>query len=204
MLKKTIAGLSLLSIASFGQAAGIDVSLSNETAAFNYVFDSSRILQGGADITLGAFYNDKKHKVNGISIEADAILAQAKFMVTGNMKGTDKRVSLSAGAKGVIGEIDSKNFDGNVAALAIGLKAAYLIPSESTPMAAYVEAFVAPGITSFADTENYREFTLGFEAEIAPSAKGYIGYRLMEVELDQVPGDVEVDDNIHVGLVLTF
>lgn len=200
MLKKTIAGLSLLSIASVGQAAGIDASLSNESAAFNYVFDSSRILQGGADITLGVFYNDKKHR----GAEADAILGQAKFMVTGNMKGTQKRVSLSAGAKVLMGEIDSKSFDGDVAALAIGLKAAYLIPSESTPMAAYVEAFVAPGITSFADTENYREFSIGFEAEIAPSAKGYIGYRLMEAELDRVPGDVEVDDNVHIGLVLTF
>lgn len=204
MLKKTIAGLSLLSIANFGQAAGIDVSLSNETAAFNYVFDSSRILQGGADITLGAFYNDKKHKIGGGSVDADAILGQAKFMVTGNMKGTQKRVSLSAGAKAIVGDVDIQGVDGNVAALAIGLKAAYLIPNESTPMAAYVEAFVAPGITSFADTDNYREFGLGFEAEIAPSAKGYIGYRLMEVELDNVPGDVELDDNIHVGLVLTF
>lgn len=202
MLKKTIAGLSLLSIANLGQAAGIDVSLSNETAAFNYVFDSSRILQGGADITLGAFYNDKTHR----GVDADAILGQAKFMVTGNMKGTQKRVSLSAGAKAIVGDIDinAPGVDGNVAALAIGLKAAYLIPNESTPMAAYVEAFVAPGITSFADTDNYREFGLGFEAEIAPSAKGYIGYRLMEVELDNVPGDVELDDNIHVGLVLTF
>lgn len=200
MLKKTIAGLSLLSISGLGQAAGIDVSLSSETASFNYAFDSSRILQGGADITLGAFYNDKEYK----GADADAILGQAKFMVTGNMKGTQKRVSLSGGAKAIVGDIDLTGVDGNVAALAIGFKAAYLIPNESTPMAAYVEAFVAPGITSFADTENYREFSIGFEAEIAPSAKGYIGYRLMEVELDKLPGDIEVDDNIHVGLVLNF
>ena len=200
MLKKMIAGLSLLTMVSVSQAAGIDASLSNETASFNYVFDSSRILQGGADISLGAFYNDKKHRGE----DADAILGQAKFTVTGNMKGTQKRVSLSAGAKVLVGDIDISGVDGNVAALAVGLKAAYLIPNKSTPMAAYVQAFIAPGITSFADAEDYREFGIGFEAEIAPSAKGYIGYRLMEVELDDVSGDIELDDNIHLGLVLTF
>lgn len=200
MLKKAVAAFSLLTISGLSQAAGIDASLSSETASFNYVFDSSRILQGGADISVGAFYNDKEHR----GVDADAILGQAKFTVTGNMKGTQKRVSLSAGAKALLGDVDIPGADGNVAALAIGARAAYIIPNESTPMAAYMEAFIAPGITSFADTEDYREFNLGFEAEIAPSAKGYIGYRLMEVELENVPGDIELDDNIHVGLVLTF
>ena len=45
---------------------------------------------------------------------------------------------------------------------------------------------------------------MGFEAEVAPSAKMYLGYRLMELELDKVPGDIEADNNVHVGLVLTF
>ncbi len=200
MLKQSLLALSLLSLAGVTQAVGIDASLSNETAAFNLVFDSSDVVQGGADISAGVFYNDKRHR----GVDADAVLGQAKFMVTGNMKGSNKRVTLSAGVKAVAGDIDITGVDGTVAALAIGAKAAYIIPSQSTPMAAYVQGFIAPGITSFADTEDYREFSIGFEAEIAPSAKGYIGYRLMEAELDGVPGDIELDDNIHLGLVLTF
>ena len=199
MLKKTITGLLLLSMASVGQAAGFDASLSNETASFNYILDSSNTLQGGANITLGVFYNDKKH----LNLDVNAILGQAKFMVTGNMKGTQKRVSLSAGAKALLGDINI-NTGGNVAALAIGLKVAYIIPHKSTPIAAYTQVYIAPSITSFADTEHYREFNIGFEADIAPSAIGYIGYRLIEVGLDRKRGNVKLDNNIHVGLILTF
>lgn len=199
MLKRVVTAFSLLSAAALGQAAGIDASLSDETAYFKFLFDSSRIVQGGADISAGFFYNDKKK--NGV--EVDAMMGTAQFMVTGNLKGSQKRVKLSAGAKAYAGTIDDVS-DTDIAALAIGARAAYVIPNESTPMATYIEGFIAPGITSFADTDDVREFTVGFEAELAPSAKGYIGYRLMEVEFEDFSGDVELDDNVHVGVVITF
>jgi len=36
-----------------------------------------------------------------------------------------------------------------------------------------------------------------------PSARGYIGYRLLEPELENA-GDVEIDDEIHLGIRFTF
>lgn len=203
MLKRLMTAAVLLPLNSVAYSAGLDISLSNETAALNYVFDSTNIVQGGADISVGVFYNDKES--NGV--DTDVILGQGKFLVTGNMKGTQKRVKLSAGAKALLGQLDIdapgvKNKD--LGGVAIGGRAAYVIPSQNTPMAAYVEGYIAPKITSFGDSEGYTEFTIGYEAEIAPSAKGYIGYRLMEMEFKNTSGDVELDDNIHLGLLFTF
>lgn len=76
-------------------AAGIDVSLSDDSAYFKFLFDSTNIVQGGADISLGLFYNDTEQN----NVETDAIVGTAQFMVTGNLKGSHKRIKLSAGAK---------------------------------------------------------------------------------------------------------
>ncbi|EDY86196.1 YfaZ family protein, putative [gamma proteobacterium HTCC5015] len=71
-------------------------------------------------------------------------------------------------------------------------------------MSIYLKGFIAPGITSFGDTDSMHEWTLGFDAELAPSARGYIGYREIETEFEQYAGEAELDDNLHVGIAISF
>jgi hypothetical protein len=42
-----------------------------------------------------------------------------------------------------------------------------------------------------------------FEVEFIPRTLGFIGYRLFEVDLE-AGDEVQLDDNIHVGLRLSF
>ncbi|MGM0564071.1 MAG: YfaZ family outer membrane protein [Pseudomonadota bacterium] len=199
MYKRIATVVAMLSMGLNAQAAGIDASLSDESAYFNFLFDSSRVVQGGADISLGFFYNDKEEQ----GVEYDAFMGTGEFMVTGNMKGSQKRVTVGAGAKAYLGTVDDIS-DTDISAAAVGAKVAYIIPNESTPMSLYLKAFVAPGITSFGDTDQMHEWTVGFDAELAPSARGYIGYREIETEFEKYNGDVELDDNFHVGIAITF
>lgn len=94
--------------------------------------------------------------------------------------------------------------DTDIGAIAIGAKVAYIIPNQHTPMATYVEGFLSPKITSFGDTDSFYEFSAGFEVELAPSAKGYLGYRFMEAEFEGASEELEIDNRLHVGLQFTF
>jgi len=91
-------------------------------------------------------------------------------------------------------------------ALAIGGQVRYVFPG-STPFAILVEAFGAPDVTSFSDFKGLIEFRVALEMEITPSARAYIGYRTLEVEM---PGglvdgdDVELDDKGHIGVRFSF
>ena len=98
--------------------------------------------------------------------------------------------------------IDIDDIDQDVLALGIGGQARYVFQTR-TPVGFVLEAFAAPGITSFGDTENGREVNVRIEIEVLPSTRGYIGYRHLEFDLEDVD-DVEVDDNAHIGIRLHF
>lgn len=198
MVKRAIVAATVALVSSPVMAQGVDIALSDETASLNYVFDSSRIVQGGADTSLGVYYTDRRDNK-----DPDTIIAQGKFLVTGNMRNTNKRVKLSAGVKGYAGTVTDVE-DTDMLAAAVGGKVAYIIPSSSSPMAVFFEGYVAPRITSGMDVDGMSEVRVGYEAEVAPSAKLYVGYRRVGVTFNDVKKETEVEDGFHVGLVLSF
>ena len=66
------------------------------------------------------------------------------------------------------------------------------------------EGWIVPEITSLGDFEGVTEFRVGVELEVTPSARGYVGYRVLDVELENVGGEAELDDNFHVGVKFAF
>jgi hypothetical protein len=187
-----VALLAQLFFTSFSYARGVDVALSEETAYFRYMYDSRSIGLGGADMSTGFFYT-----------ENEDFLGTLDFLVTSSVVGTGKRVQLGAAAKAYLGSIKAEPDDFTTANIAIGIRGAYIFPS-STPMGFYGQVNYAPDITSFSDSENLTEIILGFEVEVAPSARFYIGYREIEAEFADFDEEVELDDEGHIGLNLTF
>ena len=90
-----------------------------------------------------------------------------------------------------------------VGAAAIGAQVCYLFPS-ATPGARLAEGFIAPEVVSFSGAEQYREYRFALELEVTPSARAYVGYRKIEVELENVNQDVEIDDHAHLGIKIEF
>lgn len=180
----------LLATMLFGvpaHASGLDISLSDKTANFVFLLDSSSLGYGGADIGLGAFYNENDD-----------------WMVTGNLlvssnPGSGNPWQFGVGTKGYHAELD---IDESASAVAIGGLLRYIIPS-STPMGLAFEGYTAPSVTSFGDTERFSEAMARFEIEVMPSTRGYIGYRWMETRLEGI-GKFRLDDEVHVGIRLFF
>lgn len=173
-------------------AAGLDISLGDETAQFVYMFDSdSQIGIGGADVGAGVFFN-----------EQDDYLLNFSVLVMGHSAGRNRALQLGAGAKAYVGELDIPVQE-DVGAVGVGGKISYIFPA-SMPMALSAELFYAPDITSFGDNESLTELLIRLEIEVAPTTRFYFGYRNLETEFENSGIDYELDDNGHVGVRFSF
>jgi hypothetical protein len=171
------------------QASDLEMALSSDTAQFTFRSDSSLIGWGGADLGFSLFYN-----------EADDFLGQISLMQT-RPPSKENPLTLGVGVKAYLGRIDFT--DDNLLSIGIGGEIRYTFPSVM-PMAIYLNGHIAPDITSFSDTEEIREYTLGFQIEVLPQTVAFVGVR--DIEIDSVSlNNYELDDDeIHIGVRLTF
>jgi len=171
-------------------ANGIDFRLSSRTAEFSFLTQSATFGYGGADIGYSIFVN-----------ENDDLIATASVLVSGSSAGDVRALHFGVGAKVYAGTIDNlPNGDGG--ALAIGGQVRYVFPA-STPLAILAEGFFAPSVVSLADFEGLREYRVALELEVTPSARAYVGYRFLEVEVNN-GAEIELDDRAHAGVRFSF
>lgn len=192
MLRKFTAILSLMILSTQLQAEGFDLRLANETAEVIYLTESSTFGYGGADIGLGLLFN-----------ESDDFMLSGSAMVTGHSAGNNRPLQFGVGVKLAMISIDQVFINEDVGAVAIGAQARYLFPS-STPVALLAEGFIAPEVVSFSGAKQYREYRFALELEVTPSARAYVGYRQIEVELENFNQDIEIDDHAHLGVKIEF
>jgi hypothetical protein len=171
------------------QANDFEVALSSDTAQFTFRSDSSLIGWGGADLGFSFFYN-----------EEDDILGQISLVQT-TPPSKQSPLTLGVGVKAYLGQVDITNE--NIGGLGIGGEIRYTFP-DTMPMAVYLNGYIAPDITSFSDTEEIREFTLGFQIEISPQTIAFVGVRNIEVDTDSGTSHELDDDRAHIGVRLTF
>jgi len=196
-MRKLIATFLLFASVAQLQAAGLDLANSAETATFQVLGNPYGLAQQTSEIAVGGLIN-----------EADDLLFFASVMARGPRQSEAAQYTLGAGMKIYAGSldlvIDDKTESQSVGALAIGAKVSILVlPHKVNPIDFVLEGFFAPSITSAGDAEKLWEFGGRFQVEVVPSARGYLGYRLIKVDITD-HGKVKVDDNIHVGLSIDF
>jgi hypothetical protein len=183
--------ISLFALTSITQARANDfeAALSVETAQFTFRSDSSLIGWGGSELALGLFYN-----------EDNSVIAQGSLMQM-RQASEEAPLTFGVGVKAYAGTLD--HGDDSVVAFAIGGELRYTIPG-TMPMAVYGRGFYAPGITSFADADDVTDLTVGFQIEAMPQTIAFVGIRHLEFGIDG-KNDYNADDNnIHIGVRLTF
>ncbi|MEM9604468.1 MAG: YfaZ family outer membrane protein [Pseudomonadota bacterium] len=175
-----------LAMAPGARAAGVALSLSEETGEFTYLLGSRGFLEGGVDIGLSGLYNHRED-----------VLLSAELISLGQQAELGQPWQLGVGMKLYGLRLD----DGReMSAVALGARLAYIIPSNIAPTAFVTEGFFAPSVTTFGDAERLFELDARFEVEITPTALGFIGYRLITTRMTEDSDDVEVDDTVHVGI----
>jgi hypothetical protein len=194
MKKKTMRHLLstlLLSglFASGVKAAELELALSPDSINGEFILDSGIVGAGGADLSLGLFYN-----------EDDDVLGNLGLLVSG-MPAGQTPFTFGLGARFYAGRVKQRNDQTNYN-LAIGGRAKYTIPA-NIPMHASAQIFYAPNITSWSDSEQLLDFGLRYEIEFVPQTSAFVGYRLLKVDLDE-GGNPKLDNNVHLGIHLSF
>ncbi len=175
-------------------AGAIDFRLGGNMAEAAFLTQTASFGYGGADIGFGVLFN-----------EDDDIIGHAAVLVTGSSAGDVKALQFGVGAKLYGGTLDGQgdnNLDKNGGAIAIGGRIRYVFPS-STPFAVLGEAFYAPSVTSMSGFDGLQEYRVALELEVTPSARAYMGYRYLEVTVND-SYDYEVDDSAHIGVRFEF
>jgi len=191
MLRKALITIAALLPATSVLSAGLDLKLSSETAEITFLTENATFGYGGADIGLGLFLNEK-----------DDFLVNGSILVSGSGTGDVRALHFGVGGKIYAGRLDFEPSNLSGGAVAVGGALRYVFPS-STPFAILVEGFWAPSVTSFSDFDGIVEYRAAFELEVTPSARAYVGYRKLEVELD-TGVKYDADDNAHIGVRFAF
>lgn len=138
---------------------------------------------------MGLFYN-----------EADDFVGQISLMQR-RQASKQTPLTLGVGVKIYLGQLDVVEED--IFAVAVGGEVRYTFPGVM-PMSLYLRAHYAPKITSFSDTEEIIDSNLGFQIEVLPQTVAFIGYRHLELDLQDGSSYDMDDDRVHVGVRLTF
>ena len=170
------------------QASDFEVALSSETAQFTFRSDSSLIGWGGSDLGIGMYYTE----------ESDYVFQGSLLQM--RQATPDNPLTLGVGVKVYLGALDEPDED--VAALAIGGQIRYTIAG-TMPIAIFVEGHYAPDITSFSGADSLSDYTFGVQIEALPQTTAFVGVRNFKIEVDGENYDAD-DDNLHVGIRLTF
>lgn len=182
-------GLLGLALAGNAIASDFEAALSGETAQFTFRSDSSIIGWGGADLSLSYFYNE-----NGdYMLQGDLLqMRQASEQTP---------LTLGVGVKAYAGNLDDSGED--VFAFGIGGEVRYTLPG-IMPMSLFLHGHYAPDITSFGEIETIVDYRYGFQIEVLPQTTAFVSIRQFEIETED-DGDVELDDDeLQIGVRLTF
>ncbi len=193
MLRKALILTILLIPFNNASAGAIDFRVGGDMAELSFLTQASSFGYGGADIGFGVLIN-----------EHNDVVASGSILVSGSGAGNVNGLHFGVGAKAYIGTIDGPgdtvDIDGG--AIGIGAQIRYVF-SGNMPIAILGEGYFAPEVTSIAEFDGLLEYRLALELEVTPSARAYIGYRVLEVTFnDRI--DYEVDDAAHVGVRFEF
>ena len=197
MLRKALIITTLLIPFNNVSAGAIDFRVGADMAELTFLTQTASFGYGGADIGFGALIN-----------EHNDVIANASILVSGSSAGDVKALHFGVGAKLYAGDIngpDNSPVDIQGGAVAIGGQIRYVFPG-STPFALLGEAFFAPEVTSISEFDRLLEYRVAVELEVTPSARAYIGYRVLEVDFSRSGRNVDydVDDSANIGVRFEF
>lgn len=179
-------GIILLMASVQLAAEEIDLTLSDNSALFRYI-QFSGFDQGQAKIDVGFLYTDQND-----------FLLMLGFQVEGEAGSGSPGLHVGVGIKGFSASADS--FD--LLAFALGGELRYT-PAALARLSFRITVYHAPEIVTFFDAEDFTYAALSVEYEVLSQAAVYLGYRNVDVGIQDTGNEI-LDDDVHLGLRLNF
>lgn len=185
MKSRLLVSLAFLLTSGAALADSLDVNIHDD--ALRIVYGASvNSVSRGAEVELGHMYNNEDDYVSHIG-----------FIVSGENWSNAGVFDIGLGGRAL--RISADPLD--VTALALGGRVRFS-PIHRVGVGAFV--FHAPDIVAFDDAEAYTEYGVRFDYQLLPQGFVYLGYRNIELKMENWDSAVQIDDNGHVGMRLLF
>ncbi|MBS3805548.1 MAG: hypothetical protein KGY54_13440 [Oleiphilaceae bacterium] len=166
-------------------AADLDISLTNDSAKAQYNF-----LGNNDDLQIGAgyTYHEGSRHIANVDFHAQGRTALGNLPATAGLGlralgWDDDRLDGSAIGLGGFGNLNIPDVPG----LSVGGSLHY-----------------APSILSFGDSDDMTSLELRVSYRAIRNAEVFAGYRYLNTDLDDISGDVDLDDGVMAGIKIFF
>lgn len=177
-------------VASNSIADSLDFNVHNDAMRAIYTMDLSKRGHAGLSAEFGLLYSEDKRRL-------DDILLHAGMHVSGENWSESGTFNIRLGGR----LIHSSPADLDLIALAPGVQLRFS-PAHRVGLGGHL--YFAPKILSFGDAERYREYAVRADYQVLPQAFVYVGYRYIDVNIEDGPSSVELDKSVHMGLKMLF
>lgn len=176
----------LLVMSSKAFSQDFEVTLGNESARFMYITEAFGQDFGRLEMEAGLLYN-----------ESNDYLGNLGLLVRG--EGVSVPMVVSLGARAYFAKVQNYS----VGAIAIGGDI-LLNPEIWGGVGIGANYYVAPGVVAFKDAKDLVEYGAYVSYQITQQAEVSLGYRVIEVEIRNDIGNIQLDKGGYFGLNLTF
>lgn len=167
-------------------ADSLDLNLNDDSMRLTYEANMGNSMA----LDAGYYYNDR---LKG----SDADMMHVGLHVTGDNWSQSGVFNIKIGGRLIYTDLDMYE----VMALGLGGEVRF---SPVHRVGIGGSAYYAPRIASFLDGERYSEYGLKLDYQLLTQAYVYVGYRWIDVEVENVRGRWELDDSAHLGMKLLF
>jgi hypothetical protein len=190
-MKLRAVALSLLgAVPALAFADNIDVNLHDQAIRASYSKTLNDGETSGLSMEGGLLYSEDKKRLNDT-------LYHLGLHVSGENWSQSGTFDISLGGRFYYAS------PGNVDLAALGLGGAIRFsPAHRFGIGAHL--YVAPTITSYMDADRFQETGFRVDYQVLPQAFVYVGYRKIEVDINNGPSNVELEKDAHLGFQLLF
>ncbi len=175
-----------ISIAGQANAASVEMALSEDNAKLSTSAFVGGFSDGRTSMNVGYFYDTNDSYIIDLGLHmVDVVGSKTPGLQVG------------VGMQAYLTDVA----DHQGAAISLGGSISYRAP-QLKRVNFVVHGHYAPGITSYMDTERFREVGVSIEYSLLPQADIFIGYR--DIQINEDSRELSIDDSGHLGLRITF
>lgn len=184
MKSRLLVSLALILASGTAAADSLDINIHNDALRVVYGMGLDSVSRG-AELELGHMFNQDDQSVSHVG-----------FVISGENWSDAGVFDIGLGGRAVLVNTDPVD----ATALALGGRVRFS-PVQRLGIGAFV--FHAPDIVAN-DADSYTEYGFRLDYQLLPQGFVYVGYRNMELELEDSGPKIELDDEGHVGMRLLF
>ena len=184
--------LLFCTISTTASAEGVIAMLSGDSARFFYSTQMWGQQAGPVELETGIMFNE----------EDNYLLNLGMMLRNDNL---DSPLILSLGGRSYFASANraDTNQEFKIAALALGIEVLF-VPDNMGGLGLGLHYYYAPDILSGGDAETVSEFAVKLDYQLTPQSNVFAGYQIINADLKNDEGDIDIEEGFMLGFGLRF